>query len=100
MSSQFDVSLSHLGLGEYSEALTSHGFETWDDLIDISEETMAELGFKLGHRRKLQREIASYRGQPRTQPLVRPPAVDGLQESEEPKSPRAGQDELETKEPT
>jgi hypothetical protein len=100
MSSHFDASLSHLCLGEYSEALVSHGFKTWDDLIDISEETMAELGFKLGHRRKLQREIASYRGLPRTQPLVRPPAVDGLQESEEPKSARVGQDELETKEPT
>jgi hypothetical protein len=100
MSCQFDVSLSHLGLGEYSEALASHGFETWDDLIDISEETMTELGFKLGHRRKLQREIASYWGLPRTQPLARPPAADGLQESEEPESPRAEQDELETKEPT
>ena len=101
MPSHFDASLSHLCLGEYSEALVSHGFETWDDLIDISEETIAELGFKLGHRRKLQREIASYRGQPRTQPLFSPPAVDGgLQDSEdqeEPKTPHAGQDELETK---
>jgi hypothetical protein len=94
-----DLSLDHLGLGEYFEAFVSHGFDTWDNLTDISEETMAELGVRLGHRRKLQREIASYRGQPRTQALFSPPAVDGgLQDSEEePNSPHAGQDELETK---
>ena len=98
-SSHLELSLSHLGLGEYFEVLVSHGFDTWDNLTDISEETMAELGVRLGHRRKLQREIASYQGQPRTQPLFSPPAVDGgLQDSEEePKSPHAGQDELETK---
>ena len=100
MSLPFDLSLSRLGLGEYSEALLSRGFDTWDRLIDINEETMAELGIRLGHRRKLQREIATYRGQPQTQPLVCPPAVEGLWESEEPKSPCAGRDELETEEPT
>jgi SAM domain (Sterile alpha motif)/HMG (high mobility group) box len=102
-SSHLDLSLSHLGLREYFEALVSRGYDTWDDLTDISEETMAELGIRLGHRRKLQREIASYRGQPRTQPLLSPPAVDGeLQDSkEEPKSPHTGQDKLKTKtEPT
>jgi hypothetical protein len=101
--SHLDLSLSHLGLGEYFEVLVSHGFDTWDSLTDISEETMAELGVRIGHRRKLQREIASYRGQPRTQPLFSPPAVDGgLQNSEEEqKSPHAGQDKLKTKtEPT
>jgi hypothetical protein len=100
MSLPFDLSLSRLGLGEYSEALLSRGFDSWDRLIDINEETMAELGIRLGHRRKLQREIATYRGQPQTQPLVCPPAVEGLWESEEPKSPCAGRDELEIEEPT
>jgi hypothetical protein len=102
-SSQFDLSLSRLGLGEYFEALVSRGFDNWDTLSEISEETMAELGIRLGHRRKLQREIASYRGQPRTQPLTPPPAVDDeMRDSdEESTSPRAGQDELEKKtEPT
>lgn len=101
--SHLELSLGYLGLGEYFEALVSHGFNTWDSLTDISEETMAELGVKLGHRRKLQREIASYRGQPRTQPLFSPPAVDcELQDSsEEPQSPHARQDKLKTKtEPT
>ena len=103
LSSHLDLSLSHLGLGEYFETLVSHGFDTWDSLAGISEETMAELGIRLGHRRKLQREIASYQGQPRTQPLYSPLAIDGgLQDGgEEPKSPHAGQNELETKtEPT
>lgn len=103
LSSHLNLSLSYLGHWEYFEALVSRGFDTWDNLTDISEETMAELDVRLGHRRKLQREIASYRGQPRSQSLFSPPAVDGgLQDSEgEPKSPHAGQDELETKtEPT
>jgi len=102
-SSHLDLSLSYLGLGEYFETLVSHGLDTWDKLTGISEETMAELGVRLGHRRKLQREIASYRGQSRTRPLYSPLAVDGgLQDSgEEPKSPHAGKKELETKtEPT
>jgi hypothetical protein len=102
-SSHLDLSLSHLGLREYFEALVSRGYDTWDNLTDISEETMAELGIRLGHRRKLQREIASYRGQPRTQPLLSPLAVNGeLQDSEEElKSPYTGQDKLKTKtEPT
>jgi len=64
-----DILLSHLGLQKYHEPLVSHGFETWDALVDISEEDIAELGFELGHRRKLQRAIADFRGQPHNQAL-------------------------------
>jgi hypothetical protein len=99
MPSQFEVSLTHLGLAEYNEALVSHGFETWDNLLDISEEDMEGLGFKRGHRRKLQREIASYRGQPHSQPLPHSFHVDPLHGSEQPGSPGTEQDEVETGEP-
>jgi hypothetical protein len=101
--SHFDLSLSRLGLGEYSEVLESHGFDSWDNLSHINEVTMAELGIRLDHRRKLRREITSLRGQPRTQPLLSPEPVDGeLRNSEEkPQSPHTGQDELEIRiEPT
>jgi hypothetical protein len=36
----------------------NHGFHSWDTLLNIQEEDMEALNFKLGHRRKLQREIA------------------------------------------
>ena len=71
--SQLELSLSRLGLQEYLEPLVSHGFVTWEHLLKISEDNMAELGFKLGHRRKLQRAIALYQGQPFNQPLIRSP---------------------------
>jgi hypothetical protein len=60
--SHLDILLSHLGPQKYHEPLVSHRFETWDVLVYISEEDMAELGFKLGHRRKLQRAMANFRG--------------------------------------
>ncbi|KAE9993733.1 hypothetical protein EG327_003495 [Venturia inaequalis] len=50
--------LQSLSLHEYTEALVAHGFTTWDQLLDIQEHHLEALKFKLGHRRKLQREIA------------------------------------------
>jgi hypothetical protein len=60
----FDVRLRQLGLQEYRELLACHGFKTWHDLIDITEEDMTKLSFKRGHRRKLQRAIAISFGKP------------------------------------
>jgi hypothetical protein len=56
--------LLRLGLQQYENALLENGFNTWEVVLDITEEDFHELGFKLGHRRILQREIASYRGIP------------------------------------
>ena len=54
------VQLAQLGLGHYEERLRENGFEDWDDATAITEVDMEELGFKLGHRRKLQRAICEY----------------------------------------
>jgi hypothetical protein len=89
--SQLDIVLSRLGLRGYLEPLISYGFETWEHLVDISEDDMAELGFKLGHRRKLQRAIAHYRGQPCNQPL-NCSTDEFLGQGESPTSYLSGQD--------
>jgi hypothetical protein len=44
--------LSRLGLQQYYEVLAGHGFESWHDLMDITEEDLIAFNFKLGHRRK------------------------------------------------
>lgn len=50
--------LQSLSLVEYTEVLVAHGFTTWDRLLHIQEHDLEAMKFKLGHRRKLQREIA------------------------------------------
>lgn len=54
--------LARLGLIQYLEAFEAEGFDTWETLCDITESDLTELEVKLGHRRKLQREIAISRG--------------------------------------
>lgn len=56
--------LARLGIAQYQSVLHDNGFSTWNSVLDISEEDFNELGFKLGHRRLLQREIATFRGVP------------------------------------
>jgi hypothetical protein len=52
--------LSRLRLNQYEERLKENGFEDWETLTAITENDLAELGFKLGDRRKLQRAIGEY----------------------------------------
>ncbi|PVH67557.1 hypothetical protein DL98DRAFT_355825, partial [Cadophora sp. DSE1049] len=61
--------LLNLGLQEYRDILISHGFVSLQDLMVITEEDLARLHFKLGHRRKLQRGIATFEGRPNWEPL-------------------------------
>ncbi|OCL04756.1 hypothetical protein AOQ84DRAFT_415456 [Glonium stellatum] len=56
--------LDRLGLRQYLEVLKENGFNTWEAVLDITEDDFQQLGFKLGHRRALQREIATFRGIP------------------------------------
>jgi hypothetical protein len=56
--------LARLGLSEYISVLSDNGFHSWETVVDITEEDLTALNFKLGHRRALQREIATYRGIP------------------------------------
>ncbi|KAF2196467.1 hypothetical protein GQ43DRAFT_383250 [Delitschia confertaspora ATCC 74209] len=61
--------LTRLGLERYLDTLVENGFSTWETVLDITEEDLTRLNFKLGHRRTLQREIATYRGLPPTYSL-------------------------------
>lgn len=54
--------LGNLGLAHYATILHENGFEDWDTVLDITEEDLDSLGFKRGHRRVLQKEIANARG--------------------------------------
>lgn len=56
--------LERIGLTEYLQILSENGFHNWETVVDITEDDLTTLSFKLGHRRALQREIATYRGLP------------------------------------
>ena len=56
--------LGRLGLTGYLQVLSENGFHSWETVVDITEEDLTALNFKLGHRRALQREIATFRGVP------------------------------------
>ena len=58
------VVLERLGLTEYLRVLSENGFHNWETVVDITEDDLTALHFKLGHRRALQREIATFRGIP------------------------------------
>ncbi|KAI1827957.1 hypothetical protein F4861DRAFT_535392 [Xylaria intraflava] len=51
-----------LGISQYLDIFIDQGFDSWDTILDITESDLDALGVKLGHRRKLQRRIANYRG--------------------------------------
>ncbi|KAJ8118137.1 hypothetical protein ONZ43_g4052 [Nemania bipapillata] len=51
-----------LGISQYLSVFIDQGFDSWETILDITESDLDALGVKLGHRRKLQRRIANYRG--------------------------------------
>lgn len=73
--SELQATFEDLRLEEYLSTLVEHGFDTWDCLTGITETDMATLGMKLGHRRRLQREIARRLGHPANEPLFALPAA-------------------------
>ncbi|KAF2098548.1 hypothetical protein NA57DRAFT_75788 [Rhizodiscina lignyota] len=88
--------LERLGLSQYLTAFVAEGFDTWETVLDITESDLTSLNVKLGHRRKLQRAIAEWRGQSSEAPLPtarRRASVDGSYRSEdsgtEGKAPKA-----------
>jgi hypothetical protein len=52
--------LSRCELGQYLEVLVQNGFDTWFTVLEIQEEDLEAMEFKLGHRRKLQRHIFNH----------------------------------------
>lgn len=69
MASELENVLTRLGLQEYTRLFQNAGFDTWEALTKITESQLAALKIKLGHRRKLQREIARFRAWPDDDPL-------------------------------
>lgn len=62
--------LSHCHLNQYYDIFISEGFDSLTSLLEITEEDMIVMNVKRGHRRLIQREIATAKGIPRDQPLV------------------------------
>lgn len=54
--------LCELGIAQYLSVFIDQGFDSWQTILDVTESDLDALGVKLGHRRKLQRRIANYRG--------------------------------------
>jgi hypothetical protein len=57
---ELSTALAWLGLSHYEERLQENGFEDWETVTAITETDMAEMNFKRGDRRKLQRVIRAY----------------------------------------
>ncbi|KAL2368204.1 hypothetical protein RJ035_007836 [Blastomyces gilchristii] len=47
-----------LGMTQYLPGFIGNGFETWEDVLEITEVDLEVLGVKLGHRRRLQQRVA------------------------------------------
>ena len=60
--------LDELGLLVYHDRFVGEGFETWEQLCDITEADLDTLNVSLGHRRRLQREIAKAGSPPDPRP--------------------------------
>jgi hypothetical protein len=59
-STELSMALFRLGLNQYEDCLKANGFEDMETVTAITESDLAELGFKLGDRRKLQRAIQEH----------------------------------------
>lgn len=56
-----ELLLSLLGLPQYLDRFVQAGFDSWETVMEITEDDLEVLNVELGHRRKLQREIANSR---------------------------------------
>nr|CAG8463223.1 6536_t:CDS:10 [Entrophospora candida] len=61
--------LRQCDLLEYYDRLISEGFDQMRSLFDITEMDLIAMNVKRGHRRRIQREIATMKGIPTSQPL-------------------------------
>lgn len=67
--SDLESELSSLGLEEYVQDFQNAGYDSWDAVCEMSESDLECLDLRVGHRRKLQREIARRWGWPDAKPL-------------------------------
>lgn len=77
MSTELEQLLQELGLEEHLSELLRAGFEDWELLRVMTESQLESLNIPLGHRRRLQREIARSFGWPDSDPL---PTADELEQ--------------------
>ena len=56
-----ELTLSWLDMSQYLERFLQAGFDSWETVLEITEADLDVLEVELGHRRKLQREIANTR---------------------------------------
>ena len=56
-----ESALTSLDMLQYRDRLLQAGFDSWEILCEITEHDLEALNIELGHRRKLQREIAKTR---------------------------------------
>jgi hypothetical protein len=72
MTAELERILAELGLQQYlADGLTA-GFDHWETLFNLTESDLDNLNIRLGHRRKLQREIARRYFWPDDKPLPTP----------------------------
>ncbi|KAF4634458.1 hypothetical protein G7Y89_g3660 [Cudoniella acicularis] len=69
MPSELEQVLSNLGIEQYLSLFEDAGYGDWDQVCEMSKSDLEELDMKVGHRRKLQREIARKWGWPDSKPL-------------------------------
>ncbi|KAL8941357.1 MAG: hypothetical protein Q9216_002296 [Gyalolechia sp. 2 TL-2023] len=50
--------LASFGMGQYLPRFLEAGFESWETILDITEDDLDSLGVQRGHRRRLQQQIA------------------------------------------
>ncbi|CCC06400.1 hypothetical protein SMAC4_00615 [Sordaria macrospora] len=99
MAHQLAAIFGELGISQYLDTFIEQGFDTWETILDITESDLDVLGVKLGHRRKLQRRIANYRGLAPEVSLA-PLAQPSIEDSRPPEVvPRAEPPKLELREP-
>lgn len=56
-----ELTLSWLDMSQYLDRFLDAGFDSWETVLEITEDDLEALNVDLGHRRKLQREIANTR---------------------------------------
>ncbi|KAG2173510.1 hypothetical protein INT44_007101 [Umbelopsis vinacea] len=61
--------LVECGLSQYYETFVNEGFDRVTTILDITENDLIEMNIKRGHRRLLQRQVATCKGLPISQPL-------------------------------
>jgi hypothetical protein len=72
MTVELEHILAGLGLQQYLTEFSRAGFGNWETLSSIVESDLVNLNIRLGHRRKLQREIARRYFWPDDKPLPTP----------------------------